>query len=173
MEMDNEYQNEEQQNGGCLSGVGGCLIKVVGGIALFIVMFVGNTFIKTCTRQQMRQARGEYYANMPAEERLQNGLKEIRKALPQYVDDVTTCTDVELTEEAYTYVYTIDESVDFASIDFCAFDSQTRAEIMAGKHKLAVLAQLCEETGRKICYKYVSAKSGATHTIVFLAKELL
>lgn len=173
MEKENEYQNEEQQNVGCLSGAGGCLVKVIGAVVFFIVMFVGNTLIRTCTRQQMRQAQKEYYSNMPAEDRLQNGVKELRATLPHAVDDVTTCTDVELTADAYTYVYTVDKSIDFSTVNFATFDSETKAGIKANKQKLALVAQLCEETGRKICYRYVSATSGATHTIVFLATELL
>lgn len=50
---------------------------------------------------------------------------------------------------------------------------QKKAEIKANKQKMALIAQLCEETGRKICYRYVSARSGSTHTISFLARELL
>lgn len=171
--MENEYQNDEQQNGGCLSGVGGCLLKIIGAVVFMIFMFIGNSLVRTCTRQQMKQAQREYYSNMPAEERLQNGLKEVRATLPHVVDDVTTCTDIELTATAYTYVYTIDKSIDFATINFTVFDRQTKADIKANKQKLTLVAQLCEETGRKICYRYVSARNGATHTIAFLANELL
>lgn len=173
MEKENEYYDEDQQNGGCLSSTGGCLLKVIGTVVFFILMFICNTFVRTCTRQQMKQAQREYYSNMPAEERLQNGLREIRASLPHTVDDVTTCTDIELTSDAYTYVYTIDKSIDFATVNFDAFDQQTKAEIKANKQKMALIAQLCEETGRKICYRYVSARSGSTHTISFLARELL
>lgn len=170
MEKENEYLNEDEQKGGCFTSTLGCVFQIILGIIFMIVMFVGNSMVRSCTRQQMKKSRTEYYS---ANERLQKGVEEVKASLPHQIDDVTKCTDIELTPEAYIYVYTIDESVDFDNTDFAIFDKEVKQEIRANKEKLALVAQLCKETGRKVCYRYVSAKNGKTHTIKFNATELI
>lgn len=167
MTMD-EYNSEDR---GCLSKAGGCLGKIIGFILLMIAMTVAKTCAGSMMRNSLRSENCTSVSSSP-EEDLQRGVKLLRADLPHVVDDVTTCTDVELSPDALTYVYAISNSVDFSTIDMQTFDRETRKTIIASKNELAFVADCCDKTNRKVCYRYVSELDGQSHTISFNPGEL-
>lgn len=168
---ENEMIAEEKESRSCLSRLGGCL----GTVVMVILAMCVSSLSKQCGRQAAREYQGEkdayVYNHMTPDERLKKGLQEMGRTLPHRVDDLTMCTNIELDDNFFTYVYEVDSSIDFSETNFNTFDRETRIEIAKHQGDMQLVIDLCRETNRLVRYKYVSLKDSTEHYLVMRSSD--
>lgn len=164
--MEENYSNNEENNG-CMSTIGRWVWKGFCILSMVIMLFMVQLMAKSCGR---RAAMRTEITDVDGQ--LRSITQRTQRELPQQVSDCMTWVNMEMTPEYYTFVYKVDEVVDFES-EFDALEQEVRQNVMANKARLAPIARLCDKSNRKICYKYYSLRDGSIRTILFDADKLI
>lgn len=152
-------ENEKKSGCGCSSIIG------------FVLLVLAMTMVRTCSKSMVRG----YYKNQPSsysqvssspassEEQLYQVMNDLKKSLPQRVDDVQTVVDMQMDEKSFYYVFEIDDAgSDFATMPYNELMELQIQQLKAVLPNMRAMLKSLVDAKRDLVYKYTGTSSGVT-----------
>lgn len=98
---------------------------------------------------------------------ISNVVKECTKELPISIDEHTTLSEVEITEDGFTFLYWVDYDIDINEVNF---EELNRASYKRTNNKRVIA--LCKKEKMYICHKYMYRKKSQQHKCLINPFEL-
>lgn len=169
-------EENNEQGKGCIGIAGGCLLKIIG----FILLFIAMAFVKTCSKSMMRnnlknstqtEYVGEDKASIDAQ--LNRVMDQLRAELPKQIDEVTIQKDVQMDEKNFYYICDLDDSqTNFASLDNATLKAVQQKGLISILPGMREMIEVLIQTNRGLTYRYCGTTSGITRDITFTCHEL-
>lgn len=183
--------SSQEKKKGCGGITLGCLWKILG----FILMIIVITAIKTCSKNQMKNAlsdSSDYTEKVPkqlpystnsnsnfqlnttsqAEQKLEKMAGDINQSLPRIIDDNITMHAIRIASYALVYEYKVDDDYFDMYKNEVLSNSLQLERVKEMYSDMQPMIDLLIETHRGISYKYICKRSGEINTVDISYEQL-
>ena len=149
-------------------------------LKLVVVASILGISMLSCTSNSKKSASKQYVEDNSKgtnldifDSSLAEAQRRIKAMLPIEIDEYTTVTDFQITENSVIYCCTLSFDGDFSDDDFSEIDKELVSNIKKKSDQMQMLMKCCECTGRDLRYAYYSASGEKIHELVIKPADYL
>ena len=147
---------------------------VIGSILIVVFLILYRIKVKSFFKNQREKnkAMNEKTETVKktdsnADSMLETMCKTVRDTLPRQIEEGIEWREQNLTPDRFEYVYYVDKSKSYNSLDF----EKIKKNMLLKKGNIKNIADLCSKTGRSLAFRYVCEKDNTEHSIIINAND--
>lgn len=151
-------------------------------LKLVVIASIFGISMLSCTSNSKKSASEQYVEDYNKGSNLEildskfaDAQRRLKAMLPMEIDEYTTLTDFQLTDNSVIYCCTLSFDGDFSDIDFSEIDKEQESDIKENikSEQIQLLLKYCKCTGRDLRYVYYSMSGKKIHEQVIKPADYL